>query len=234
VVVIWGPAGAPGRTTVAVGLAAELARRHRTILVDLDPYGGAVAQQLGMLDEVSGLLAAVRLAGSGALEAGFGSVQRAVGAHLTVVTGLPRPDRWVEVRSGTVEHLLEVAAAHGDVVVDTGFALESDPVAEFGSRPPRNQATLAALAQADEVLVVGSADPVGLARLARGLVDLREVVAGAPVRVVINRMRPSLGWSEKDVAGMVEGFARPVGLHFLPEDRPVEIGDALSGLLRGI
>ena len=154
---VWGPAGAPGRTTVAMAVAAELAaRRRRTTLVDADPYGGAVAQQLGVLDEVSGLLAAARLAGSGALEARFGSVQRAVGEHLTVVTGLPRPDRWVEVRAGAVEHLLEVAAAHGDVVVDTGFALESDPGGEFGARPPRNQTTLAALAQADEVVVVGS------------------------------------------------------------------------------
>ena len=104
----------------------------------------------------------------GGLEARFGSVQRAVGDHLTVVTGLPRADRWVEVRRGVVEHLLEVAAAHGDVVVDTGFSLEADPAGEFGARPPRNQLTLAALAEADEVVVVGSADPVGLSRLARG------------------------------------------------------------------
>ena len=186
VVAVWGPAGAPGRTTVAVAVAAELAARgRRTTLVDADPYGGAVAQQLGILDEVSGLLAAARLATGGMLEARFGSVQRAVGEHLTVVTGLPRPDRWVEVRAGAVEHLLEVAAAHGDVVVDTGFSLESDPAGEFGSRPPRNQMTLAALGQADEVVVVGSADPVGLSRLARGLVELREVTAGAPVRVVV-------------------------------------------------
>jgi MinD-like ATPase involved in chromosome partitioning or flagellar assembly len=220
VLAVWGPAGAPGRTTVAVAVAAELAaRRRRTTLVDADPYGGAVAQPLGILDEVSGLLAAARLAGSGLLEARFGSVQRAMGEHLTVVTGLPRPDRWVEVRVGAVEHLLEVAAAHGDVVVDTGFSIESDPVGEFGARPPRNQTTLAALAAADEVLVVGSADPVGLARLARALVDLRELVGGVPVRVVVNRMRASLGWSEKDIAGMVEEFSRLAGLHFLPDDR---------------
>jgi MinD-like ATPase involved in chromosome partitioning or flagellar assembly len=221
VVVVWGPAGAPGRTTVAMAVAAELAaRRRRTTLVDADPYGGAVAQQLGILDEVSGLLAAARLAGGGLLEARYGSVQRALGEHLTVVTGLPRPDRWVEVRAGAVEHLLEVAAIHGDVVVDTGFSIESDPAGEFGARPPRNQMTLAALGQAEEVLVVGAADPVGLARLARGLVEVREVVDGVPLRVVVNRMRPSLGWSEKDVAGMVEGFTRLAGVHFLPDDRP--------------
>ncbi len=39
------------------------------------------------------------------------------------------------------------------------------------------------------------------------------------MRVVVNRMRPTLGWSERDIAGMVEGFARLVDVHFLPEDR---------------
>jgi hypothetical protein len=39
------------------------------------------------------------------------------------------------------------------------------------------------------------------------------------MRVVVNRMRPSLGWSESEVAGMVEGFARLAGVHFLPDDR---------------
>lgn len=42
---------------------------------------------------------------------------------------------------------------------------------------------------------------------------------GVPVRVLVNRMRPTLGWSEREIAGMVEGFARVRGLHFLPEDR---------------
>jgi hypothetical protein len=45
------------------------------------------------------------------------------------------------------------------------------------------------------------------------------VAGGVPVRVVVNRMRPTLGWSERDIVGMVEGYARPVGVHFLPEDR---------------
>ena len=114
------------------------------------------------------------------------------------------------------------------MVVDTGFSLESDPAGEFGARPPRNQLTLAAVGEADEVVVVGSADPVGLSRLARALVEVREVTAGAPVRVVVNRMRPSLGWSERDIAGMVEGFTRLAGLHFLPDDRPT-VDRALVG-----
>ena len=173
--VVWGPAGAPGRTTVATNLACEVARRRvDVVLADLDPYGGAVAQQLGVLDEVSGLLSASRLAGSGQLDDRFASVCRGIGEHLAVVTGLPRADRWREVRAAQVDQLVERAREDGQVVVDTGFCLEDEGASDFGGRPSRNAITLAALEQADEIVVVGAADPVGLARLARGLVDLRE------------------------------------------------------------
>lgn len=245
VVVVWGAAGAPGRTTIATNLASEVARRGvDVVLADLDPYGGAVAQQLGILDEVSGLLSASRLAGSGQLDDRFASVCRGIGEHLAVVTGLPRADRWREVRPAQVDRLLERARSAGEVVVDTGFCLEDDGGSDFSGRPGRNALTLAALEHADEIVVVGAADPVGLTRLARGLVDLRERSAGVPVRVVVNRMRGSIGWSEKEIAGMVEGFSRVAGLHFLPEDRPAvdralvsgrplgEVGD--SSLVQGL
>lgn len=220
VVAVWGPTGAPGRTTVAVNLAAELARRTTPVLlVDADPYGGSIAQQLGVLDEVSGLLSAARLAGAGQLGDRFATACRGIDEHLAVVTGLPRADRWREVRGSHVEQLLEVGRERRHVVVDTGFCLEEDPTSDFGARPGRNAMTQAALDLADEVVVVGAADPVGLARLARALVDLRERSTAAPTRVVVNRMRSSIGWSEGEIAGMVEGFARISGLHFLPEDR---------------
>ncbi|PVG81578.1 hypothetical protein DDE18_16340 [Nocardioides gansuensis] len=221
VVAVWGPAGAPGRTTLAVSLAAEGARRGvPVVLVDADPYGGSVAQQLGVLDEASGLLSAARLASSGQLGERFRTTCRAVSERLQVVTGLPRADRWLEVRPAHVEQVLQVAVGQGHVVVDTGFSLEDEPGSDYGSRPGRNAMTRAALDAADEVVVVGAADPVGLSRLARGLVELRDLRGGAPVRVVVNRMRASIGWSEREIAGMVEGFSRISGLHFLPDDRP--------------
>lgn len=214
VVAVWGPAGAPGRTTVALGLAAVHAHAAAaTLLLDADPYGGAVAQQLGVLDEVSGLLAAARLANTGRLDqVSFATCARAIGDDLSVLTGLPRGERRVEVRRGVLPRLVEVAAGFGDVVVDTGFCIEDD---ERG----RDQLTLDALACADEVVVVGSAEPVGLARLARALVDLAEVAPGVLPHVVVNRFRPSLGWRERDVAGMVEGYLRPASLCFLPFDQ---------------
>ncbi len=236
-VAVHGPAGAPGRTTLAIGLAAQHAHRgSASVLIDADPHGGAVAQHLGVLDEVSGLLAAARLVNSGSLYAdSFARCRRVVADRFEVVTGLPRPDRWVEARPGVLDAVLERAAEVGDVVVDTGFSLEDD--ADLGRPLSRNQLTLDAVAAADHVVVVGSAEPTGLARLARTLVSLRDCTS-APVTVVVNRMRDSLGWSRRDIVGMVEGYIRAVGVHFLPEDRPatdkalvagksvVELGDS--------
>jgi len=227
--VVWGAAGAPGRTTVATGLAAALAAAgHETFLLDADPYGGTVAQHLGVLDEVSGLLAAARAANSGLLGPDvLARHARAVGERLRVLTGLPRPDRWPEVRAGAFDTVLDDArrlAAY--VVVDVGFSLEQDAL---GAAPRRNLMTTAALERADEVVVVGAADPVGLARLARGLVELRELLPGARPRVVVNRTRPSLGWSDREVRGMVEGFVTPRDVHFLPDDRAAADRALMSG-----
>ena len=223
VLAVWGPTGAPGRTTVAVGLASALARLGRhTFLLDVDPYGGTVAQHLGVLDEVSGVLAAARAANAGQLDAdrlrGFA---RQVDEHLRVLTGLPRADRWREVRPAAFDDLLDEAGRLASyVVLDVGFCLEADAADPFaGAAPQRNQMTLTAVQRADEVVVVGSADPVGLARLARGLVELREVVPGVRPRVVVNRTRPTLGWSDREIRGMVEGFVTPLDVHFLPDDR---------------
>ena len=63
------------------------------------------------------------------------------------------------------------------------------------------------------------ADPVGLSRLARGLVELGERWPGTPLRVVLNQMRPTLGWTREEVGSMIGGFVAPASLHFLPEDR---------------
>lgn len=222
VVAVWGPAGAPGRTTVAVGVAAELARRGSpAFLVDADPYGGTVAQHLGVLDEVSGLLAAARLANAGHLDqTRLVGLARQAGPGLRLLTGLPRADRWSEVRAPAFAGLLGVAASvDPHLVLDTGFSLETDPSA-VESPVQRNEMTLTALETADQLVVVGAADPVGLARLARGLVELRGLGLSASVRVVVNRTRASLGWKEADIRSLLGDFATSVaGVHLLPDDR---------------
>lgn len=246
VIAVWGPTGAPGRTTVAVGLAAELAHRGQgTLLLDADPYGGSVAQHLGVLDQVSGLLAAARLANAGMLDAEHLALSaRRVHDNLRLLSGLPRADRWVEVRGPAYDRLLETATAlESHVVVDTGFCVEQEADA-YSTASGRHEMTIATLQRADQLVVVGSADPVGLTRLVRALVDLSELVPGPVPVVVVNRMRGSLGWSERDVAATVGEVAPTAAVHFLPDDRQaadkalmagrtlVELGD--SQLRRGL
>ncbi len=226
-VAVWGPTGAPGRSTVAMALAAERATVSRVVLCDADPYGGTLAQHLGVVEDVSGLLAVARLANEAALDhAGLAASLRRVAPGLDLLTGLPRPERWREVREGVVSALVQLARAEADPVVDCGFSIEE------GSEQagvPRNVATLEALAAADAIVVVGSAEPAGLTRLARSLVALTEVVPEPPAVVVVNRMRDSLGWRGSDVTAMIEGFAPGVPVRFWPEERAVLDRAMISG-----
>ncbi len=108
---MWGPAGAPGRTTVAVNLASEIAAaRKSTLLVDLDTYGGAVAQVLSVLDEAPGVAAACRAAEQGGLDVtALARLSPQIATDLRVLTGIPKAERWTELRAGSVERVLELA-----------------------------------------------------------------------------------------------------------------------------
>lgn len=198
-VVVWGPTGAPGRSTVALNLAAELAGRPRVdqptvLLVDADTYGGTVAQALGLLDEAPGLAAAARAAATGTLDAtSLAALTPRLDGGLRVLTGLSRADRWPEVPATSLEGVWAACRALADVtVVDCGFCLEQDEALTYDTRAPqRNAATLGALAAADVVVVVGAGDPVGLQRLVRALGALDELGLAARRRVVVNRVRAS-------------------------------------------
>lgn len=222
-VAVWGAHGAPGRTTVAVGLGAALAARGTpAVVVDADPHGGAVGQHLGVLDEASGLLGAVRLANAGTLDpARLAACARTVEPGLAVLTGLPRADRWQEVRPGLLADVLAGARVLSDVVlVDAGAGLEPPPAPGLPTPRTREALVTSVLEEADEVLVVASPDPIGLTRLARSLVDLRTVRGDGPSYVVVNRMRTGLGWRERDVADMVARVCPDSPVVFLPDDQP--------------
>ncbi len=216
VVAIWGPSGAPGRSTVALNLAAEFAcGQRRTLLIDADPYGGAIAQMLGILDEVSGFLAAARAANSGSL-ASLADFAYGVGQQLSVLTGLPRAAQWNQLRSSAVEVVFAKAREQAAVVViDCGFSLESAGAAD-GATALRNQLTLQALDHADVIVVVGAPDPVGLTRLTRGFLELEELVPGADLRIVINRHRPQMGWSSEQIASTLRRLTGAEPAAFLP------------------
>ena len=235
-VAVWGPVGAPGRTTVAVTLANELAVAGQSaLLVDADTYGPSVAQVLGLLDESAGLAAAVRAALQSGLDAErLARLAPYVAPRLRVLTGLPRPGRWPELRATGLDLVWRHARALAQwTVVDCGFALEADEEITFDSSAPRrNGATLSALGAADVVLAVGTADPVGLQRLVRRLQDLAEVLGpGRTPRVVVTRVRASVvgGSPDQRVAQALDRYAGVRDVVLVPDDRPALDAALLAG-----
>ncbi len=223
-VAVWGPTGAPGRTTLAVTLASEVAALGRgAMLVDADVYGGVVAQVLGLLDEAPGLAAACRLANNGALDLpALADLARTVSPTLRVLSGIARADRWPELRPTAVEVVLELCRSLASTtVIDCGFALEQDEELAYDTAAPRrNGATLTVLEAADVVYVVGAADPVGLQRLVRGLAELKEAVPGVQPVVVVNKLRASAipGNAEQEVRGALSRYAGVAQVLFVPYD----------------
>jgi len=221
VTTVWGPTGAPGRTTVAVTLAAQLAAAGvRTLLVDLDTWGASVAQVLGLVDEAPGVAAAARASEQGTLDVpGLARLAPEVVPGLRVLTGLPRADRWPELRTAAVEDVLRLARRVADhVVVDTGFAVEDDEELSYDTAAPRrNAATLTALEVADHLVVVGAADPVGLQRLVRAVQDVAVLPSPRPT-VVVTKVRSSVAGRrpERAIGDVLRRFAGMDAVRFLP------------------
>jgi MinD-like ATPase involved in chromosome partitioning or flagellar assembly len=150
-----------------------------------------------MLDEAPGFAAACRLAGSDALTNDeFERIAQRYESPLGgfwVLTGIGRPSRWPELSAERVAGTIRQCRSWVDyTVLDTGSSLENDE--EISSdlfAPRRNAATVTAVHEADHVVAVGSADPVGLSRFLRSHVDLLEAVSTHSVTVVMNRIRAS-------------------------------------------
>lgn len=234
VIAVWGPAGSPGRTTVATSLAAEIAGRGtEVLLLDADTYGGCVAQTLGLLDEAPGIAAACRAADQGTLDvATLARLAPTVTPRFRVLTGLPKAERWPEVRASALERVIELSRALVPiVVVDCGFCLENDEELSYDTAAPRrNEATLTALAGADIAIAVSGADPIALQRFVRGLQELGSVPSPPPT-VVVNRVRSSAVGSKPRVriAESLHRFAGLESVRFVPDDPATVDAAVLSG-----
>ncbi|MDO4029434.1 AAA family ATPase [Clavibacter michiganensis] len=239
VIAVWGPQGAPGRTTTALAIAGEVAAAGRSaVLVDADVHGGTVAATLGLLDEAPGFAAACRLAAADSLS--VEELERIAQHHpstrapgFSVLTGISRPDRWPELAEGRVSAVLQACRGWRDyTVVDASFNLEDDEeISSDMFAPRRNAATHAVLRGADHVVAVVSADTVGLSRFFRAYVQLLEIVDPSRVSVLVNRVRPSAGgW---DAAGQVRRtlfrFGSVEAAAYVPEDRESLDAAVLAG-----
>ncbi|WP_449407944.1 AAA family ATPase [Microbacterium maritypicum] len=227
IIVVWGPHGAPGRSTVAIQLAVELTRRgRRTALVDADTVAPSIALLLGLSDDSPGIAAACRRAEMGALDEAelrrlSATVSTSAGA-LAVLSGINRPSRWPELSAERLRAALRASRSWvEDCVVDVSGAVDADDEVTFDiTGPRRHAATTSALAEADAVIAVVTADPVGISRFLRDHSELRRLTGNAPLTILINKVRPGpLGF---DVRGQIrrtlERFAGVTDVSFLPLD----------------
>jgi MinD-like ATPase involved in chromosome partitioning or flagellar assembly len=230
VVAIWGPKGAPGRTTLAIELSYALAGAgETTVLVDADPYGGDALQMLGVVEELPTILWAATAAAS---DRGRGDILnhlRKVGANgPLLVPGLPRAELWTEVDDFGYGELIKLLAAQACyVIVDVGFCLEDSGF--LGGRTGRNAMARATLERADRVIAVCRADAVGVKNFIWSFESLRELIDDDRLSVVLNRL--SVG-DRREVDELLlrhTGRRSTLGIPDRPHDcrKAVERGGAL-------
>ena len=234
IVLVWGPHGAPGRSTVAASLAHGLAACSGAILVDADVEAPSLVQLLGMPEDSSALAGAARLATHGRLDAeGFRRILAPVGGGLLLLGGLGRSGRWRELPPASMTEVwAQCRRAAAWTVVDVAGGPADDDVDDFTLEPGRGAVTADLVSHADVILVVGGADPVGVRRLLQLLDEMGASMNPAGrVEVVINRVRASAAGPSPQQA-LREALARFGGLEdivLLPDDAATADACLLQG-----
>ena len=203
-VAVLGPKGGTGKTTVATNLASDLATRGReTLLVDLDLQFGDVGVVLGVEPEhtiydlatAGGTMDAERLRGF------TGRSRDGVNVLLAPV----RPDQADAVTAEHITAILDLARTTYDVVV-----VDTPPAFTSG--------VIAAVDQADLIVMLGSFDLPGLKNMKLGMETLQMMdVPSTRILPVLNRANTKVGLLVADVTKVL-GRAPEVAV---PSDRGV-------------
>ena len=203
-VAVLGPKGGTGKTTIATNLAADLAIRGReTLLVDLDLQFGDVGVVLGVEPEhtiydlatAGGTMDAERLRGF------TGRSRDGVNVLLAPV----RPDQADAVTAEHITAILDLARTTYDVVI-----VDTPPAFTSG--------VIAAVDQADLIVMLGSFDLPGLKNMKVGLETLQMMdVPSSRILPVLNRANTKVGLLVADVTKVL-GRAPEVAV---PSDRGV-------------
>jgi energy-coupling factor transporter ATP-binding protein EcfA2 len=191
VIAVWGPAGSPGRSTLALCLTATLARRNQQVMVvDGDSYSPSLSPMLGLHETRSGVQSLSRQARLETVEA---KSLEACAVHYSlggqsffVVTGLNSPAQYVDCGSLAWSQALTTLRSVGHtLVVDLAAPLLQLPGETIGG-PMRNALTLATLDVADRVLAVANPTPLSILRLSRDWPRLSELADAASIDVCLN------------------------------------------------
>lgn len=192
-VVIGGARGAPGRTEIAVSLAAAWGSDSRLLLVDLDQDAPAIAIRLGLAPrpDIVDLVDATRTTGR------IESADWPTFGPITVVPGSHRSNS-ERLSVGRLDEFLDVALTSFEVVV-----VDTPP--QIGEMEP-------IFKRAHHAVLVSEASVSGLVRAARMVADW----AGPPPALVLNRhtgpadesIRAARKWTGLDPAAVVKEHPR--------------------------
>jgi MinD-like ATPase involved in chromosome partitioning or flagellar assembly len=181
IAVVGGPGGA-GRTEIALGLGVAVGG----VLVDADDVAPAIGVRLGVPPEPN-LRTAID-----AVEHARGDLSASLvpmpGSRCKVVAGLPSASGWSHVRPGEVIRVLERLVDDPVLtVVDCAGSIE-----EVASHPrPRNAIARALLLEADVIVGVCSATPLGVARFLTWAVEAIRLAPDTELIVAVNRAAKS-------------------------------------------
>lgn len=202
-IAVWGAAGSPGKSSIALSLASELAvAGHRVFLLDADVAAPSLNLLMGLTDHPAGIAAACRLVTQGRFDLeqlDRLSVRFKTGrGEVALMTGLSDAERWPELTPDLVQSILQVAQANFDyIVLDLASSLEAGLRLGFGGLD-RTELTRQLLIESDQIVMVCAADPVGVHRFLQAAATLRELQPRAELLTVVNRLRKSvLGSSAK-------------------------------------
>lgn len=213
--------GGPGRTTVAVNLAAELAARGANpLLIDADVWGASIKQYLGLDPDGSGIAAAMRGVERGTFD--MDGLLRLTEERfgIRVLGGLNKSDRWAEVSTPALHNFWEIVSEWpGHVIVDAPVQIPGDnDLGGFG--PARNAMWSLILEVSDSTCMVASADTVGIHRFINFHLDAQVPAT----HVIVNRVRsaaagPGARQSVEELLARFAGIDNPL---LLPEDPAVD------------
>jgi MinD-like ATPase involved in chromosome partitioning or flagellar assembly len=200
---VLGSGAGTGVTEVSIALASHLASRRSAVLVDLNQVWPGIAQRLD-LSLHPNLRTAVDLAhhSPGRLPEAIHQSQ-----DLAVVAGLANPDAGQEVSLHELRGLLEDLGTHGYefLVADLGSVVgDSTPWSlDFGM-----------------LVVVGTANPVGLTRLVR---TVQRLLSGPhqDILVAVNRV-PAGGHRQSEIRSELHRSLAGTPVVLLPGDPRIE------------
>ena len=183
-IAVTSPHGSTGKTTIAINIALELAaEKHKVLVIDADLAGSSVANYFCLSEIPAGLAGALRIAS----QKRFDETQlerlsvQLPKTSVTVLTGV-MGELTVEPTLDSLLEIIKVSKQAFDfVVVDSGL---------FPSKNEQFSLAKGFLQGADLVVLVASADPVGIFRLLAIEDSILELTAEP--KLVINRLRNSV------------------------------------------